>query len=114
MALCLFFFIYLEGLFLSLSWVKVEGLIENKAPGCTGVTFCLCSSGPQMASAKESLPHCDSYKWEENVHCVVSQLFEPAGFRLRALSRVPYLSEGDLSTPYYTLDEALLLLERAT
>ncbi|XP_072169168.1 protein-L-histidine N-pros-methyltransferase-like [Diadema setosum] len=49
--------------------------------------------------------------WEEQVQRLVEEVFHPAGYQVRSFSRVPYLCEGDATTPFYLLDDALFVLE---
>lgn len=67
-------------------WVKPT---ENIA--LPGKCFCECS-------------------WEESLNHLVKDVLEPAGFCVLAVSRLPYLSEGDYRRSFYTLDDALLVL----
>ena len=64
-----------------------------------------------MIEPLERLPACNKDVWEENVQCIVEEFLEPAGFELKTVSRVPYLSKGDTAQSYYQLDEALLVLQ---
>ncbi|CAD7673411.1 unnamed protein product [Nyctereutes procyonoides] len=44
--------------------------------------------------------------WEEQVN-TLPEVFRKAGFITRALTRLPYLCEGDMYNDYYFLDNAL-------
>lgn len=50
--------------------------------------------------------------WEESVRQIVREYFEPNGFVLRSVSRVPYISQGDSIRPYYVLDDAVFVLTK--
>lgn len=50
--------------------------------------------------------------WEVGVSSLWDGVLRPLGYSPLALSRVPYLCEGDMDTDYYALDDALLVLER--
>lgn len=49
---------------------------------------------------------------EEQVQSLVEEVFQPAGLQVKSFSRVPYLCEGDATTPFYYLDDALFVLEK--
>lgn len=49
--------------------------------------------------------------WEEQVHSLVKDVFEPCGFTVELFTRVPYLCEGDLYRDFYILDDALFVLK---
>ena len=44
---------------------------------------------------------------------VARKVLSPCGLRARSLSRVPYLCRGDVAAPYFVLDDAILVCERA-
>ena len=48
--------------------------------------------------------------WEESVAILAKQLFEQSGLRVHSVSRVPYISQGDLKESYYILDDAVFVL----
>ena len=50
--------------------------------------------------------------WEEGVTTLWKNVIAPLGFQLVALTRLPYLSEGDQSKDYYMLDNAVLVLRK--
>lgn len=50
--------------------------------------------------------------WEEGVTTLWKNVIEPLGFQPVALTRVPYLSEGDLTKEYYMLDNVVLVLKK--
>ncbi|XP_070574202.1 protein-L-histidine N-pros-methyltransferase-like isoform X2 [Ptychodera flava] len=49
--------------------------------------------------------------WEEQVTALIDNVFTPAGFTVLKFTRLPYLCEGDLHSPYYVLDDALFVLK---
>lgn len=49
--------------------------------------------------------------WEEQVSALSTQVFERAGFQVEALTRLPYLCEGDMYNDYYHLDDAVFVLK---
>ena len=51
-----------------------------------------------------------SGSWEAGVEALWSELIAPLGFDLVALSRVPYISEGDHLYDAYVLDDAVFVL----
>jgi len=53
----------------------------------------------------------DSPSWEESVNALVQKALEPAGFRVTSFSRVPYICQGDLGKPLYTLDDVVFVME---
>ena len=57
---------------------------------------------------EERLPAAEE-TWEEGVATLASELFEPLGLEVTALSRAPYLCRGDASTPLYVLDAAIFV-----
>lgn len=61
----------------------------------------------------EQLPLSNS-SWEENVSTLWKKVLQPLGYLPVAVSRVPYISEGDLNKNYYTLDDVIFVLKRIT
>ena len=49
--------------------------------------------------------------WEDQVHSLVEDVFEPSGFAVELFTRVPYLCEGDLYREFYFLNDALFVLK---
>ncbi|XP_075686323.1 protein-L-histidine N-pros-methyltransferase isoform X2 [Rhinoderma darwinii] len=47
--------------------------------------------------------------WEEQVNSLAA-VFQEAGFVVEALTRLPYLCEGDMYNDYYVLDDAVFVL----
>ena len=48
---------------------------------------------------------------EEQINSLLLNIFQPLGFHLKKLTRLPYLSEGDVETSYYFLFDYLFVLE---
>jgi len=51
-----------------------------------------------------------SGSWEAGVEALWENLIQPSGFELVALTRVPYISEGDHKFDAYVLDDAVFVL----
>lgn len=51
--------------------------------------------------------------FEDQTTDMINNVFKPLGFELVTFSRVPYLSEGDLSTSFYVLHDAIFVLKVA-
>ena len=68
-------------------------------------------NGRQRAPA-EQLPSsvAAAATWEAGISALAAEVFEPLGYRVLALSRVPYLSEGDSVRSVYRLDDAVFVL----
>ena len=60
----------------------------------------------------QRLPLDRNASWESSVVSMWDLVLRPAGFELEAVSRVPYLSQGDGQSPVYALDDAILVLRR--
>ena len=69
-------------------------------------------AGPRVAEPEERLP-LGRGAWEEQATLLVERVLQPLGLELEALSRAPYLSEGDRHTPFYELDAAIVVCRRA-
>lgn len=48
--------------------------------------------------------------WEEQVTNLSSEVFSKVGFEVEAVTRLPYLCEGDMYKDYYVLDDAVFVL----
>lgn len=48
--------------------------------------------------------------WEEQVTHLSNDVFRGAGFEVEAVTRLPYLCEGDLYKDFYVLDDAVFVL----
>ena len=69
------------------------------------------ADGTRSAPAEsERLDVPSSGSWEAGVEALWSELIAPLGFELVALSRVPYISEGDHLYDAYVLDDAVFVL----
>jgi len=71
--------------------------------------------GPKQRAPTELLPMhgcgcCDHPTFEHCVATMVRNVFTPAGFEVLRWTRVPYLCEGDHTTEYYALDDAVFVL----
>uniref|UniRef100_A0A3P8UPG6 Methyltransferase 9, His-X-His N1-histidine n=1 Tax=Cynoglossus semilaevis TaxID=244447 RepID=A0A3P8UPG6_CYNSE len=49
--------------------------------------------------------------WEEQVTHLSEEVFRGAGFEVEAVTRLPYLCEGDMYNDYYVLDDAVFVLK---
>lgn len=49
--------------------------------------------------------------WEEQVMHLTTEVFQKNGFDVEAITRVPYLCEGDMYRDYYVLDDAVFVLK---
>ena len=68
--------------------------------------------GARTADPEESLPSSQN-TWELDATALADELLVPLGFQVERLSRLPYLSRGDATTPLYVLDAAVLILRVA-
>lgn len=72
--------------------------------------------GTQRRSPTEQLPMrgglcAEGASFEAAANLLLRNVLQPAGFKLRQFSRVPYLCRGDLREPYYVLSDAIFVLE---
>ncbi|XP_056627105.1 methyltransferase-like protein 9 isoform X2 [Triplophysa dalaica] len=49
--------------------------------------------------------------WEEQVTHLTTEVFQKIGFDVEAITRLPYLCEGDMYKEYYVLDDAVFVLK---
>uniref|UniRef100_A0A4W6EVA9 Methyltransferase 9, His-X-His N1-histidine n=1 Tax=Lates calcarifer TaxID=8187 RepID=A0A4W6EVA9_LATCA len=49
--------------------------------------------------------------WEEQVTNLSNEVFRRVGFEVEAVTRLPYLCEGDMYNDYYVLDDAVFVLK---
>ncbi|XP_028845867.1 protein-L-histidine N-pros-methyltransferase isoform X2 [Denticeps clupeoides] len=49
--------------------------------------------------------------WEEQVTNLTNEVFLRVGFEVEAVTRLPYLCEGDMYKDYYVLDDAVFVLK---
>jgi SAM-dependent methyltransferase len=69
--------------------------------------------GPHTVDPEERLPRAAA-SWEEGAGDM-AELLEASGYRVRSLSRAPYLCRGDTGVPLHVLDAAIFACEvRAT
>lgn len=66
--------------------------------------------GTQRRPPRESLGLSPSASFEDSVNALWTRVLQPLGFRLHAVSRVPYVSDGDEKCPTYVLDDAVFVL----
>ncbi len=68
--------------------------------------------GTQRRTPAEALGLSPDASFEASLAALWQTVLQPLGFRLEAVSRVPYLSDGDTKCPVYCLDDALIVLSR--
>lgn len=68
-------------------------------------------SGSATLAPEEKL-NVNAEGWEEASVELWQNELSPLGFELRALTRLPYLSGGDVQHPAYVLDDAVLVCEK--
>ena len=51
---------------------------------------------------------------EEQITKFVEKIMAPAGFELEKFSKVPYLSEGDINNPYYSLTNIAMVFKKVS
>lgn len=54
----------------------------------------------------------DNKSWEVGVSSLWRDVLRPLGYSPLAVSRVPYLCEGDMNTDYFALDDVLFALKK--
>ena len=72
-------------------------------------------TGPQQLEPTEILPLSSEdgqVRWEERVGALWTRVLHPLGFTPVAVSRLPYLCEGDLHQEVYHLDDAVIVLRK--
>lgn len=95
----------------------LSAITDNLLPGGVLVIALVLPYGPFVenhslqAEPSEVLP-IDNESWEEGVTSLWKHVLSPLGYTPLALSRVPYLCEGDMGTNYYALDDAVFVLRR--
>ncbi|KAG7392805.1 Methyltransferase-like protein 9 [Phytophthora pseudosyringae] len=72
--------------------------------------------GTQRVAPTEKLPMrgglcVEGASFEIAASLLLRNVLQPAGFKLRHFSRVPYLCRGDMQQPYYVLSDAIFVLE---
>lgn len=79
---------------------------------CCGILIkpLLCvSSGGRWQRPKEHLK-VEGKTWEEQVTNLSREVFRRVGLEVEAVTRLPYLCEGDMYNDYYVLDDAVFVL----
>jgi hypothetical protein len=66
--------------------------------------------GTERREPAEQLHLPPNGSFEESLDQLWREVLQPLGFRLEAVSRVPYMSDGDTRCPVYVLDDAVLVL----
>ncbi|XP_026172203.1 protein-L-histidine N-pros-methyltransferase isoform X1 [Mastacembelus armatus] len=66
--------------------------------------------GGQWQRPKEHLK-LQGKTWEEQVTNLSNEVFQSVGFEVEAVTRLPYLCEGDMYNDYYVLDDAVFVLK---
>ena len=51
--------------------------------------------------------------WEQQAASFIKNVLLPLGFTLHSFTRLPYLCEGDLVQPFYSLDDAVFVVKAA-
>lgn len=69
-----------------------------------------CFLGGRWQRPKEYL-RVKGKTWEEQVTELSNEVFRKAGFEVEAVTRLPYLCEGDMYNDYYVLDDAVFVLK---
>ena len=78
---------------------------------------CTCThthmyTGPQHRDPSEVLA-VEGEGWEEGVCALWTNVLRPLGLTPVAITRLPYLCEGDLHEEFYYLDDAVIVLKKA-
>ncbi|GBG27703.1 Cytochrome c oxidase assembly protein COX11, mitochondrial [Hondaea fermentalgiana] len=73
-------------------------------------------SGTRQLAPSEILPmegaRCrDKASFEESLEALALRVLQPEGFRIRSISRVPYISQGDSVQRYYVLSDAIIVCD---
>eukprot|EP00927_Polykrikos_kofoidii_P036369 TRINITY_DN30708_c0_g1_i1.p1 TRINITY_DN30708_c0_g1~~TRINITY_DN30708_c0_g1_i1.p1 ORF type:complete len:335 (-),score=37.93 TRINITY_DN30708_c0_g1_i1:16-1020(-) len=69
--------------------------------------------GNGKVAPAERLPLPRNGDWEESAALLWETVLRPAGFKLEAVARVPYICQGDNRNAAYVLDDAIFVLSRA-
>ena len=67
--------------------------------------------GPLSPEPEEKLL-VDGDSIEEQINSLVDSVFAPIGFSLEAITRLPYLCEGDLSQAFYVLEDVVFVFRK--
>jgi SAM-dependent methyltransferase len=65
--------------------------------------------GPMTVDPEERLP-VDRMSWEAGASTLLEAVFEPLGWDVTGLSRVPYLCRGEAGRPVHVLDDAIFVM----
>jgi hypothetical protein len=68
------------------------------------------TNGRAEAAAERQALQIDEGSFEASLSRFVSSVLVPLKFEVLSVSRVPYLSQGDVNHSLYTLDDAILVL----
>ncbi len=99
---------------LSLMHAESYALLAVVLPWCPFV-----ENGAGQKVPSETLPMdggqcCKGATFEASLQRLVDNVLTPCGFEVVKWTRVPYLCEGSPSHEYYTLDDAVILLRKAS
>jgi SAM-dependent methyltransferase len=67
--------------------------------------------GPSVLEPSEPL-RCAAEGWEEGARSLVEHVLLPLGLEVSSVSRVPYLSGGDIERAFYELDDVVVLCRK--
>ncbi|XP_072024877.1 protein-L-histidine N-pros-methyltransferase-like isoform X2 [Amphiura filiformis] len=67
-------------------------------------------SGALQNKPSEQL-NIEGRSWEHQAASFINNVLLPAGFTLQSFTRLPYLCEGDMSRPFYSLDDAVFIVK---
>lgn len=73
-----------------------EGTVRRRPHGALPMRGARCSDGASF---------------EASLNALVQRALAPAGFRVRSVSKVPYLCRGDMRRPYYVLSDAIVVCD---
>jgi SAM-dependent methyltransferase len=91
--------------------VKPEGRLLLSLP----LPYSPCVyDGSNVRSPNGALPLSDTLSWEHSLATLVREVLEPLKLSVDSWSRAPYLSGGDCSHAYYSLDAAVLVTRAPT
>mmetsp|Transcript_33651 Transcript_33651/g.52355 ORF Transcript_33651/g.52355 Transcript_33651/m.52355 type:complete len:82 (+) Transcript_33651:476-721(+) len=72
----------------------------------------MVESGPGVVRHPEQRFDLDpNQDWEASVNRIVKRVLIPCGYEVERLSRVPYLCQGDVGSPFFHLDDAVFVLK---
>lgn len=76
---------------------------------CGFFVFCFFLGG-KWQRPKEHL-RIEGKLWEDQVTELSNEVFQRLGFEVEAVTRLPYLCEGDMYKDYYVLNDAVFVLK---